>query len=49
MSIGAYGGYSGSRGYYYNGDISSVRVYNRVLSIEEVKNNYNAVRGRYGI
>jgi hypothetical protein len=49
MSIGAYGGYSGSRGYYYNGNISSVRVYDRVLTISEVKQNFEALRGRYGI
>lgn len=49
MSIGAYGGYSGSRGYYYNGDLSTVKVYNRVLSQEEINTNFNALRGRYGI
>lgn len=29
--------------------ISSVKVYNRALSAAEVKQNYNALRGRYGI
>jgi hypothetical protein len=49
MSIGAYGGYNGSRGYYYNGDIAIVRVYNKQLSDNEVLNNYNALKGRFGL
>lgn len=49
MSIGAYGGYSGNRGYYYNGDLAVAKVYNRVLSQEEVLQNFNAFRGRFGI
>jgi hypothetical protein len=46
MSIGVYGGYAGSRGYYYNGSIAVVRVYNKQLSNTEVLQNYNALRGR---
>ena len=49
MSIGAYGGYNGSRDYYYNGDIAIVRVYNKVLTPAEVLNNYNALKGRFGL
>ena len=49
VSIGAYGGFNGSRSYYYNGDISAVRVYNRVLSATEVSQNFEATRSRYGI
>ncbi len=49
MSIGAYGGYAGSRGYYYNGDIAIVRVYNKELSASEVLINYNALKGRFGL
>lgn len=49
MSIGAYGGYSGSRGYYYDGNLSICRVYNRVLTAAEIAQNFNAQRGRYGI
>ena len=48
-SIGVYGGFNGTRGYYYNGSIASVKVYNRALSASEVKQNFNALRGRYGI
>lgn len=49
MSIGAYGGYTGSKSYYYNGDQSIAKVYNRVLSQAEVQQNFNALRGRFGI
>lgn len=48
-SIGVYGGFNGSRGYYYNGAIATVKVYNRSLSPSEVKQNFAAQRGRFGI
>jgi hypothetical protein len=34
---------------YWNGSISLVHTYNRALSAAEVKQNFNALRGRYGI
>jgi hypothetical protein len=46
MYVGAYG--TGT-GYYYNGSLSICRVYNRVLSADEIRQNFNAQRGRYGI
>ena len=49
VSIGAYGGYSGGRSYYYSGNLSNVKIYNRALSASEVMGNFNALRGRYGI
>ncbi len=49
MSIGAYGGYSGARDYYYNGNLAITRVYNKVLSQTEILNNYNATKGRFGL
>jgi hypothetical protein len=49
MSIGVYGGYSGARGYYYNGNLAICRVYNRVLTASEIQQNFNALRGRFGI
>lgn len=49
MSVGVYGGYAGSRGYYYNGNLASVKVYNRVLTPSEIIQNFNALRGRFGI
>ena len=48
-SIGVYGGFNGSRGYWYNGSIGNVKVYNRALSAAEVQQNFEATRGRYGI
>jgi hypothetical protein len=38
-----------SGGYYYNGSIGVVRVYNRVLTATEVNQNFQAIRTRYGI
>lgn len=36
-------------GYYYQGAISSFRMYNRPLSANEVQQNFNAHKGRYGL
>jgi hypothetical protein len=33
---------------YFNGNISIVRLYNRVLTASEILQNYNAVKGRFG-
>ena len=49
MSIGVYGGFNGSRGYYYDGNLSSCRVYNRELTSSEIQQNFQAIRGRYGL
>jgi hypothetical protein len=49
MSIGVFGGYNGARGYYYSGNIASVKIYNKALTAAEVSQNFNALRGRYGI
>lgn len=48
-SIGVYGGFNGGRGYYFNGTIGNLKVYNRVLSASAVLQNFAALRGRYGI
>jgi hypothetical protein len=34
---------------YHNGNIANVKLYNRTLSAEEVLQNFNAHRGRFGI
>ena len=34
---------------YFNGKMPVVKLYNRALSAEEIKQNFNALRGRYGI
>ena len=40
----------GSRGdgTYFSGNIAQALIYNRALSADEVRRNYNATRGRYG-
>lgn len=35
--------------YAWNGPIYNFKLYNRALSAEEVKQNFNALRGRYGV
>jgi hypothetical protein len=47
MSIGVYGGFNGSRGYYYNGNLAACRVYNRVLTASEIQQNFIATRSRF--
>ena len=37
------------QGNYFNGNISNAQVYNRALTAEEIRQNFNALRGRYGI
>jgi hypothetical protein len=49
MSIGVYGGFNGGRGYFYNGNIAIVRVYNKALSASEVAQNYNAQKSRFNL
>lgn len=43
------GSNSGSSSEYFVGDISFVRMYNRVLSTTEIYQNFQAARGRFGI
>ena len=35
--------------YFFRGAISSFKIYNRVLSAAEIQQNFNALRGRFGI
>jgi hypothetical protein len=49
MSIGVYGGQTGGRGYYFNGDIANFRFYNRVLTGAEVSQNFQATKTRFGL
>ena len=35
--------------FYYNGNIATTQIYNRALSAAEVKQNYNALKGRFGL
>jgi hypothetical protein len=44
LSIGGVGS-----GYAFNGNIAQVAMYNRELSASEISQNFNALRGRFGI
>ncbi len=35
--------------FFYSGGLSIIRMYNRALSASEVSQNFNAIRGRFGI
>jgi hypothetical protein len=35
--------------YPFNGNIAQVSIYNRALTAQEIRQNFNATRGRYGI
>lgn len=41
--------FNGTYQYPWNGDIGVVTLYNRVLSAQEVQQNFNALKGRYGL
>lgn len=43
------GYYSGGSQYTFSGLMSNILMYDRALSQVEIKQNYNALRGRYGI
>ena len=45
VRIGSYG----DAGNLFDGDIPMVLIYNRFLSANEVQQNYNALKGRYGL
>lgn len=49
MSIGVFGGFSGGRGYHYNGNLAICRVYNKELTPAEILQNYNALKGRFDL
>jgi hypothetical protein len=46
LSIGRLGTYNG---FYMNGNLPITKFYNRALSAAEVSQNFNALRGRFGI
>ena len=51
IRFGGQGFYAGtnSAGSIFDGDIASFSVYNRALTAAEIKQNFEAIRGRYGI
>jgi hypothetical protein len=50
MYLGTYwGGADAGSNFHFAGSIYNVRIYNRALSAAEVTQNFNALRGRYGL
>ncbi len=47
IAISRWGYDNGSR--YFSGNVPSVQIYNRALSVTEVLQNFNATRARFGI
>jgi hypothetical protein len=45
--IGRY--YSNVSAFYFTGEIAQVSAYNKALSVNEIKNNYLATKGRFGL
>lgn len=45
---GSWIGNNGGSTAYFNGDIAIVKIYNRALTQDEILNNYNATKGRFG-
>jgi hypothetical protein len=46
-AVGRFGGTS--TGYYFGGDIAKVAIYSIGLDDSQVLNNYNALKGRFGL
>ena len=49
LQMGFIGRGDASNGRYFDGQLPSMKVYNRPLTAAEVKSNFEALRGRYGI
>jgi hypothetical protein len=42
-------GQRGNNSFFFNGELPMLKVYNRALSAEEIKANFNAIKGRFNI
>jgi hypothetical protein len=50
MTLYPYGSeWAGNTGFSVAGDLASLKMYGRALSASEIKQNFNSIRGRYGI
>jgi len=50
MTVYFYGeGWAGNTSHAFEGEVGAFRKYNKVLTAEEVLQNFNAMRGRFGI
>ena len=43
------GRYGGGTGYEHDGKMSNFKIYNKALTPQEIQQNFNALRGRFGI
>jgi len=48
-TIANIGSYAGGTSNFFKGEVSNIKIYNRALSTNQVKRNFNALRGRYDI
>jgi hypothetical protein len=48
-ALGVPGGWANSANGYFTGQIANAQIYNRALSSQEVLQNYNATRARFGV
>ena len=49
LRIGSYNSTTDSPTAFFNGNISQVSIYNRALTASEIQQNFNMLRGRFGI
>jgi hypothetical protein len=49
VSIARQRALGGNNGGWYDGLLSGVKTYNRALTAQEIQQNYNATKGRYGL
>jgi hypothetical protein len=47
--VGCNGTAAGTRNVFWSGEISNIKIYNRALTNTEVSQNFNALRGRFGL
>jgi hypothetical protein len=48
-TVAEIGKFGASAAYYYSGSIGSISIYNRALSAQEIAQNYNALKNRFGL
>lgn len=49
LRIGSYNSLSNDPILFFNGNIAQVSIYNKALTAQEVKQNYNALKGRFNL
>lgn len=49
IGVDADSGNEGNLGNYFEGNLSNIKIYNRVLSADEITQNYNALKSRFNL